>query len=127
MSVRLFRDGMFGGGTADMVTSTGQLIDVKTVSPALRPLKELYKIVINSGLIQQEYSICSAIVQCYYNKKLTREEERALMIHFSKGKPSFFGKIRWGMHLGYNAYWWPRDTNGNKNRIKYINHLISKL
>lgn len=98
----------------------------------MRAAKELYQLVLKEQIENPHKSICQNINALYYDYEwegINDDERIALHCDFSNNYPSIFSKFWWNEHFTNNKanYWWTFDDKGQQQRIKFLQHIISKL
>jgi hypothetical protein len=97
----------------------------------VRPLKDLYKILLFAVKkeLKCNYGVCEILTRLEKNHLISKEELTLLRINFAKNKPStkhhlqFYISPYFKKGLKY-AYWWNVGTNGDEERVKFVEYLI---
>lgn len=104
----------------------------------VRPLQELYKMVIDKIIFWQNQSykkpesVCISIKSLKTFDEISSYEYEILTNHFFKTyrRLNFIQRLRFGLGLikkSHRQFWWKLSPKGTRQRIKYIEYLISKL
>ena len=106
----------------------------------MRTLKELYEVLLASGQIETDNSICIAIGNLQKKGVIYMHEYHELSEHLKSNKPLeakkfMFITYKRGKHLEFikhksfigQSFWWKCNVAGLNQRKLFINHLISKL
>ena len=94
-----------------------------------RDLKVLYQIVLRKFDAPCTFGICNIITGLNARREFSIKEVDALFRHFKAHKPTIFSKFWW--YWSYNRrkrlFWWDNNDAGDKQRKKFLQHLIDNL
>lgn len=96
----------------------------------MKTLKQLYEIALKNSL-NTEYSksICSIITETWHNELISECEFVILLNDLSTRKPNIFSRFWWNKDFNQirDRFWWKLNEEGQQQRIKFLEHIISKL
>lgn len=96
----------------------------------MRKLSDLYTILLEEfEMCKRDTGICSRIDAMVFSDKCTTSEWSEIMNHIRKNKPNIFSRFYW--HPSFNwayhgGFWWKRNNEGYKQRVKFLESLIEK-
>jgi len=95
----------------------------------MRTLKQLYILLLEKQ-ITKPTGICHNITGIHFEDGISFDKMMLLYSDFRKRHPDFLSKFWWNKHFDRKyktGYWWTLDEKGQEQRIKFLQHIISKL
>jgi hypothetical protein len=96
----------------------------------MRTLKQLYTLLLRKQMVRHK-GICLNIEILYNERLISSYEKDLLHNHFKNQYPTIFSKFWWNTSFkqftSRYGYWWKSDEKGQEQRIKFLQHIISKL
>lgn len=93
----------------------------------LRPIDELYSIVLMLLRNGSAMGVCICISIAYKNQLITADEYDFLEQNFNRHKPNWFSSFYYNKNYNKNGtFWWFLTEDGENERIKFLNYLIKK-